>query len=139
MDQFAYIVLGGVVCIAIALFALGRYYPGSGADIVDWRLTRSPEVEAELELEDIEQMLEAQNERRRRRGEPERTQEEIELEVSSRLREQRSLSESYRAERAEAQDLEQMLALSNARRRRRGQPELTIEQLRDELAAGPDS
>jgi hypothetical protein len=48
---------------------------------VDWRPTRSPEVEAELELDDIDQMLEAQNERRRARGEAERTEEDVSMQV----------------------------------------------------------
>ena len=63
------------------LLALGRWYPGSGAEQVDWRPTRSPEVEAELELDDVDQMLEAQNERRRASGRPERTEEDISMQV----------------------------------------------------------
>jgi hypothetical protein len=49
---------------------------------VDWRLTRSPELEAELELDDVDQMLEAQNERRRASGRPERTEEDIRRQVA---------------------------------------------------------
>ena len=52
-------------------------HPGSGADVLDWKPTRSPEVEAQNELDDIEQMLEAQNEIRRRRGVPEKTEDDI--------------------------------------------------------------
>ena len=77
MDEFAVIFqLGGLVALGI-LLALGRWYPGSGAEQVDWRPTRSPEVEAALELDDIDQMLEAQNERRRASGRPERTEADI--------------------------------------------------------------
>jgi hypothetical protein len=43
---------------------------------VDWRLTRSPEVD------DVDQMLEAQNERRRASGRPERTEEDVRLQVA---------------------------------------------------------
>jgi hypothetical protein len=50
------------------LLVIGHFYPGSGADLVDWKPTRSPEVEAQNEIDDIRQMLEAQNEMRRRRG-----------------------------------------------------------------------
>jgi hypothetical protein len=64
------------------LLALGKWYPGSGAEQVDWRLTRSPEVEAELELDDVDQMLEAQNERRRASGRPERTEEDVRRQVA---------------------------------------------------------
>ena len=50
------------------LLLVGHFYPGSGADLVDWKPTRSPEVEAELEIDDVQQMIAAQNEYRRRRG-----------------------------------------------------------------------
>ena len=55
------------------LVLVARAYPGSGADLVDWRPTRSYEDEARLETEDIQQMIEAQNEIRRRRGKTELT------------------------------------------------------------------
>ena len=53
------------------LLLIGHYYPGSSTELVDWKPTRSPEVEAQNEIEDLQQMLEAQNEMRRRRGAPE--------------------------------------------------------------------
>jgi hypothetical protein len=53
------------------LLLIGHYYPGSSADLVDWQPTRSPEVEVQNEIDDVRQMLEAQNEMRRRRGAPE--------------------------------------------------------------------
>ncbi len=40
-------------------------------ELVDWKPTRSPEVEAQNEIDDVRQMVEAQNEMRRRRGAPE--------------------------------------------------------------------
>jgi hypothetical protein len=49
----------------------------SARDYLDWKPTRSPEVEAQNEVDDIEQMIAAQNEMRRRRGAPETTVEEI--------------------------------------------------------------
>jgi hypothetical protein len=82
VDEFAlFVLLGFVVAIAI-LLALGKWYPGSGAEQVDWRPTRSPEVEAELEVDDVDQMLEAQNARRRASGRPERTEEDIRAQVA---------------------------------------------------------
>ena len=57
---------------------LGVFSKRSALDILDWKPTRSPRVEAENEVDDIEQMVAAQNELRRRRGKPERTLEEIE-------------------------------------------------------------
>jgi hypothetical protein len=54
--------------IILILVLLARAYPGSGADLVDWKPTRSYEDEARLEMEDVQQMIAAQNEYRRRRG-----------------------------------------------------------------------
>jgi hypothetical protein len=71
--DFILLTLGLVGFIVLVLVLLARAYPGSGADLVDWRPTRSYEDEARLEGEDIQQMIEAQNEMRRRRGEPELT------------------------------------------------------------------
>ena len=82
MDEFAVFVLFGLVVAVAILLALGRWYPGSGAEQVDWRPTRSPEVEAELELDDVDQMLEAQNARRRASGRPERTEDDIRAQVA---------------------------------------------------------
>ena len=66
--DFILLSLGMVGFIVIVLVLLARAYPGSGADLVDWRPTRSFEDEARLETEDIQQMIEAQNAMRRRRG-----------------------------------------------------------------------
>jgi len=54
--------------------------------------TRSPEVEAENELDDIAQMIAAQNELKRRRGAPEISEEEIE----ARVREEREQLRRWR-------------------------------------------
>ena len=68
--------------ILLGIFmAIGKWHPTSGAEVLDWKPTRSPQVEAELELEDIDQMLEAQNERRRASGRPERTEEDVNWQV----------------------------------------------------------
>jgi hypothetical protein len=64
------------------LVIVGHYYPGSSADLVDWAPTRSPEVEAQNEIDDIRQMMEAQNEIRRRRGMPEWTEEDLQASVA---------------------------------------------------------
>ena len=82
MDEFALFVLFAFVVAIGILLALGKWYPGSGAEQVDWRPTRSPEVEAELELDDVDQMLEAQNARRRASGRPERTEDDIRAQVA---------------------------------------------------------
>jgi hypothetical protein len=67
--------LGIVVFMVGVLLVIGHFYPGSSATLVDWFPTRSPEVEAQNEIDDVRQMLEAQNEMRRRRGAPELTEE----------------------------------------------------------------
>jgi len=66
--EFALVMLGLVGLLVLLLVLVARAYPGSGADLVDWKPTRSYEDEARLEVEDVQQMLDAQNEYRRRRG-----------------------------------------------------------------------
>jgi hypothetical protein len=93
MDEFGVFVFCALVVLVLIFLALGKWYPGSGAEQVDWKPTRSPELEAELELEDVDQMLEAQNARRRRDGRPEISEEDVE----ARLRE----DDRWRAEQLE--------------------------------------
>ena len=69
--------LGGVALLLVALLLLGRFYPGSGAQQLDWRPTRSPELEVQNEIDDMDQMREAVNRRRRARGEAELTEEHL--------------------------------------------------------------
>jgi hypothetical protein len=71
--DFILLSLGCVALVVGVLVLVARAYPGSGADLVDWRPTRSYEDEARLEAEDINQMIEAQNAMRRRRGKPDLT------------------------------------------------------------------
>jgi len=70
------ITLGMIGLIVLVLVLVARAYPGSGADLVDWKPTRSHELEAQLEIDDVQQMLAAQNEYRRRRGAPDLTEED---------------------------------------------------------------
>jgi hypothetical protein len=69
--------VGIVIFMVGVLLVVGHFYPGSSASLVDWYPTRSPEVEVQNEIDDVRQMLEAQNEMRRRRGVPEMTEEEL--------------------------------------------------------------
>ena len=82
MDTFPLIVLGGIGIVVAVLVLVARFYPGSGADLLDWQPTRSYETEIELEEQDIEQMIEAQNRYRRKRGEQEITEDEIRQNVA---------------------------------------------------------
>jgi hypothetical protein len=71
--------LGLLVLLFLIMFALTRAFEGNRvADIIDWKPTRSPEVEAQNEIDDVRQMIEAQNEYRRKRGAPEITEEDVE-------------------------------------------------------------
>jgi hypothetical protein len=90
VDEFAVFVLLAFVAVLGIFLALGRWYPGSGAEQVHWRPTRSPELEAQLELDDVEQMLEAQNARRRASGRRELTEDDVRARVAEdeRLREE---------------------------------------------------
>jgi hypothetical protein len=136
VDAFTIIVVGGMAALIVALLLIGQFYPGSGAEVLDWKPTRSLETEAELEIDDIAQMLEAQNERRRRRGLPERTLEEFEAQVAADLREQtRRLQELEAARAAYDEDVLELLVLANDRRRRRGEPTLTLDEFRAQLDA----
>lgn len=73
---FMLITMGMIGLIVLVLVLIARAYPGSGADLVDWKPTRSHELEAQLEVDDIQQMLAAQNEYRRRRGASELTEDD---------------------------------------------------------------
>jgi hypothetical protein len=82
-------VLGTLVvlgfCVA-ALVVVGRAYPGGSAELLDWKPTRSPEVEVQNDLDDVRQMIEAQNEMRRRRGAEDLTEAEIRARVTEEQR-----------------------------------------------------
>jgi hypothetical protein len=72
------VVIGGLL---VWLIFLGLYHPRSGADVLQWRPTRSPELEAQNEVDDLEQMLQAANDRRRARGDAELTEEMLQARV----------------------------------------------------------
>jgi hypothetical protein len=73
---FLLIVLGTPLVILIVAL-LAALFHRSYEDVLDWRPTRSPEREAELQESDVRQMLAAQNRYRRMRGAPERTLEQV--------------------------------------------------------------
>jgi hypothetical protein len=82
VDGFAIFILCLIVAMVIVFLAIGKWYPGSGADVLDWKPTRSIETEIELEQDDVQQMIDAQNERRRRTGRPERSEDEVRAEIA---------------------------------------------------------
>ena len=130
MDPFVVVIFGGVAVIVIFVLLLGRFYPGSGADVLEWKPNHAAlETQIENELDDIDQMLEAANERRRRRGKPELTERQLRADVAA---EQRELT-ARREARLEREEIDQLLALKNERRRAKGQPEITEEEFRASL------
>ena len=72
--EFALVSLGMVAFIVLVLVLLARSYPGSGADLLDWKPTRDYETEFQLEEDDVQQMIAAQNAYRRKRGAKELTE-----------------------------------------------------------------
>ena len=95
----------GALALAFVIFlAIGRYYPGSGAEQVDWRPTRSAELETELELDDVDQMIEAQNQRRRASGREEISEESVRAKVEDGERWRREQAQRYSAESPRGDD-----------------------------------
>ena len=81
-------IVGGLL---VAFLLIGRFYPGSGAQQLDWRPTRSVEVEVQNEIDDEAQMFEAINARRRARGQEELTQEDVRARAAEDVAERRRL------------------------------------------------
>ena len=98
MDEFGVFVFGALVVVFLVFLAIGKWYPGSGAEQVDWRPTRSYEDEIRLEMEDVDQMIEAQNVRRRADGRPELTEQQIRGEVEEEERWREEELERYKRE-----------------------------------------
>jgi hypothetical protein len=78
VDVFTVVFGGTLAFFVIFVLLLGVFSKRSARDYLDWKPTRSPEVEAQNDIDDVEQMIAAQNELRRRRGAPEITREDIE-------------------------------------------------------------
>src|SRR3712207_1940281 len=96
-DPYFGIAMVVMLLVLIGIFlAIGKWYPGSGAEQVDWKPTRSYEDEVRLELEDVDQMIEAQNDRRRASGRPEITGDQIRAEVEEEERWRKEEAERYR-------------------------------------------
>ena len=123
MDPFVVIMLGGVGGLVISLLLLGRFYPGSGAEQVDWKPTRSAEQEVQNEIDDLDQMLAATNARRRARGKPELTEDSIAVEIAQ----ETALAHKRRDDYVSDLEVAQLLDAKNARRLRKGQPPLSLE------------
>ncbi len=96
MTLFSWVMLGIFVAFLAGILLLGLYSPRSGADVLGWRPTRSPEAEAQNEADDIAEMLAASNALRRRRGVPERTEDDVAGAVDADRRELDRRAREYR-------------------------------------------
>jgi hypothetical protein len=120
MDSFALIVIAVIVLLVTAVVLIGILYPGSGADQLDWRQTRSAELEYTNEIDDLEQMEAAVS------------HVELKAEID------RELAGIHEDQGLEQEDLAQLLEARNSRRRKRGEPEQTLEEFERSLVTGSD-
>jgi hypothetical protein len=131
VGAFTAVMVGIMVLFVVGILLLGMFHPKTGAQVLNWKPTRSPELEAQNEVDDIDQMLEAANERRRRRGAQELTEAGLRQEVADELRAAAERRDDYLAE----EDVRQMIEAKNARRRARGEPEVDPDAYRAQLEA----
>ncbi len=123
------IILAGLAALVIWIIVLGKF-SGRGLAQLDWKSPREvTESRDALEAEDLSQMLEAHNARRRRRGEAEITVGDLEVRVMEEANEQNRLREKYLSNL----ELDELLEATNRRRRARGLPERTREEARREF------
>jgi hypothetical protein len=80
VDVFTVVCGGLLAFFVVTTLLLGVFSKRSALDILDWKPTRSPELEAQNEIDDVDQMIAAQNEIRARNGKPPRSREDFERE-----------------------------------------------------------
>jgi hypothetical protein len=131
VDPFVIIMSGLVGGLLVILILLGLFYPGSGADQVNWRPTRSVEVEVQNEIDDLDQMLAAANAKRLARGADELTEQGI----HERVAEDRRIADAHREAYLSDVEIEQMLAVKNERRARKGLAPISADEYRAQLEA----
>jgi hypothetical protein len=98
---FELAVVGGLLAVFLVFYAIGKYSTATPAEYLDWKPTRSIETEIELEHQDVAQMIEAQNERRRRDGRPLIDEDAYRNQVEMATREQRADADRRREEQEE--------------------------------------
>jgi hypothetical protein len=129
VDPLGAIMLAIGAGFVVGLLLLGLFHPRTGAQALDWKPTRSAELEVQNEIDDLDQMLEAANARRRRRGEAELSEASLRASIGQDVAQTAKRRDDY----LEDLDIAQMLDAKNARRRAKGLPELTIEEYRAKL------
>ena len=112
---FVWIMVGVFVFLFVLVILLGIFYPGTGAEQLRWRPTRSPELEAQNEVDDLSQMLEATNAKRRARG----ASDLDERQIHARLREDEELRASLKGDASADEEMRQLQEAREFRRRRR--------------------
>jgi len=130
VDPFAAVILGGIALLILFALGVAKLFPGSGADVLDWNPRQTYERRMLAEVEDLDQMLEATNARRRARGERELTEDALHERVRADMTEADRRREAYLAD----QEIDQLVAARNERRRRRGLPEMTRAEVEAEVA-----
>jgi hypothetical protein len=131
--------LGLLVGLILWLILVGKASSRRGLEeAMGWKSAHDViERREALDAEDVNQMIAARNERRRARGEREVSLDEMEFKISQELREQTQRRERFAADWREQQlgdrDLDELLEATNARRRARGLPERTREQVQREF------
>ena len=97
-DAFTLIVSVSMLLIVLAVLALGLWHPRSGADVLGWKPTRSPEVEYQNDIDDVAQMIAAQNALRARHGKTAKTEDQVSEEVRRHQRELADYADRYWAD-----------------------------------------
>jgi len=98
---FELAVVGGLLAMFLIFYAIGKYSSSTPEQFLDWKPARSIETEVELEMQDVQQMIEAQNERRRRDGRPLIDEDAYRNQVEMATREQRAEADAHRLEQEE--------------------------------------
>ena len=92
MDAFTVVFGGTLAFFVVLVLLLGLFSKRSPRQYLGWEPTRSPEAEAQNELDDVAQMIAAQNELKRRRGAPESSA----AQIAERVREDREQLRRWR-------------------------------------------
>jgi hypothetical protein len=129
VSSFTIVMVGIGAGVLVSLVLLGLMHPRTAAQTVEWKPTRSPELEVQNEIDDLDQMLEAANARRRRRGAPELTEDSVRASLSAEQAGSAKRRDAYLADL----EIEQMLAVKNERRRAKGLPEITAAEYRAQI------
>ena len=93
------VIVGMLLTLVVALLLIGRFYPGDGSDVLDWDPHRKAALDAQNEVDDMEQMLAATNRRRVARGKAPLTEGGLRDQV---IRDQRAVQAKREEGRSEA-------------------------------------